>query len=382
MALVLAAVVAIALKSCAAPPCLPLPGTDTAKLVADILDEGSPEPVMRTSRKPGEPPPPGPTPKWMTYQFNGRSTRADLFVADKPPRAGIVLVPGAAPGGREHPRLRAFARSLARAGFAVLVPDVPGLAALEVSAADARIFGDGARYLASRPDLAPDGRIGLGAFSYSVGPAVLAALEPGGAQHIRFILGVGGYHDIRAELIYATTGWYRTGSEWRYLKPNPYAALVFVLSNLDQVSNLEDRRLLREMAERRTRDLSADLADLAAKLGPEGRVVYEFATNTDRDRAPDLLARLPQGIQGKLDALDLANKDLSRLRAQLILVHGQNDDIVPYTQSVALEKAAPRARAHILRGLDHVELTTRLLDGWTLYCAVEALLGERAPQAR
>lgn len=379
LALLAAAMLAMTAPSACgvAPPCVPMPGTDAARLVADILAESSAEPPMRASQKPGEAPPRGPAAEGVSYQVDGRATSADLFVEAKPARAGIVLVPGAAPGGREHPRLRAFARSLARAGFAVVVPDVPGLAALEVSAADARIFGDGARYLESRPDLAPGGRIGLGAFSYSVGPAVLAALDPEGAKRIRFILGVGGYHDIRSELIFTTTGWYRAGSEWRYLKPNPYATLVFVLSNLDQVPNLEDRRLLREMVDRRVRDPAANLADLAAKLGPEGRPVFDFATNTDRDRAPELLAKLPLGIHAKLDALDLANKDLSGLQAKLILVHGQNDDIIPYTQSEALDRAAPKAQAYILRGLDHVELSTRLLDGWTLYCAVDSLLRER-----
>lgn len=345
-------------------------------MVADILSEGGAEKPMRGASRPGEEPP-RPVPRWVEYEVDGRRTGADLFVGERPPRSGIVLVPGAAPGGREHPRLRAFARSLARAGFAVVVPDVPGLAALRVSPDDSRIFADGAKFLESRPDLAPGGRIGLGAFSYSVGPAVLAALEPGGARRIRFILGVGGYHDIRKELRFATTGWYRTASGWQFRKPNPYAVLVFVLGILDRVSDPGDRLVLQQMAERRTRDPDADLADLAARLGPEGRAVYEFATNGDRDRFGELYSRLPPGVLAKLEALDLATRDLSGLKARLILVHGQTDDIVPYTHSEALARAAPNARAYILRGLDHVELRARLLDGWTLYCAVDALLRQR-----
>ena len=49
----------------------------------------------------------------------------DLYLPASQARAAMVLVPGAAVLGRDEPRLQALARSLARAGFAVLVPELP-----------------------------------------------------------------------------------------------------------------------------------------------------------------------------------------------------------------------------------------------------------------
>ena len=43
-------------------------------------------------------------------------------------------------------------------------------------------------------------------------------------------------------------------------------------------------------------------------------------------------------------ALDLSRADLSRLGARLILLHGRDDAIIPFTQSLALAAAAPAAR--------------------------------------
>jgi len=353
---------------CALPPCLPLPGTDAAHVVADIVRALEAAPGAR---------PTDPAPRQIAYEAGGRRYQADLYLGALVPRAGLVLVPGAAPGGRLHPLLTAFAGSMARAGFAVLVPDVGTLARLEVSADDARLFADAATYLATRPDLAPGGRIGAATFSYSVGPAILAALQPEMRDRVRFILAVGGYHDIRDVLRFSTTGWYRDAGAWRHRKPNSYATLVFVLSVLDEIASADDRRLLREIADRRLKDPGADVADQAARLGSEGRSVFDLATNRERDRFPTLVAALPAAVRAELDRLDLAGRDLSELRARLILVHGENDDIVPFPHSQALARAAPQARAYILRGLDHVELRGRLLDGWTLYCAVSDLLGQR-----
>ena len=52
-------------------------------------------------------------------------------------RAALVLVPGAAVLGRDEPRLQALARSFARAGFVVLVPELPEVRRLALSKLDA-----------------------------------------------------------------------------------------------------------------------------------------------------------------------------------------------------------------------------------------------------
>ena len=125
----------------------------------------------------------------IAYTVDGRERRGDLYLPAQLPaklpvnlptniRAAIVAVPGAVPLGKDDPRLAAFATTLARAGFAVLAPDLAGFRELSVRPADTREIADAFSYLARRTDLAPEGRAGLFAFSYAVGPAVLATLEP------------------------------------------------------------------------------------------------------------------------------------------------------------------------------------------------------------
>jgi hypothetical protein len=42
----------------------------------------------------------------------------------------------------------------------------------------------------------------------AVGPVVLAALDEGIRERVRFILAAGGYHDINRALRVLTTGWF------------------------------------------------------------------------------------------------------------------------------------------------------------------------------
>lgn len=333
-------------------------------------------------------------PRRQTVAFNvdGRAHTGDLYLpADAEPAAGIVLVPGAVPEGKDDPRLVAFAMTLARARFAVLAPELPGFRDLRVRPTDAREVADAFAYLVSRPDLAPGGRAGIGAFSYAVGPAVLAALEPDIRERVRFIVAVGGYHDLFRAIRFFTTGYFEEDGKGGYVKPDDYGRLVFAYGAKAYLRAPRDHELIDAIAEHKRRDRAVDVADLVAGLSREAKAVYEVAVNTDPARFPALLAGLPSAMLADLDALSLHNKDLGRLKARLLLVHGRNDNLIPYPESLALARAAPNGKARVWlinRILGHVDLSLghvlswqfvseKLPDIWCMLRAVDALLGER-----
>lgn len=211
-----------------------------------------------------------PTPRRESSSFtvNGRNYQADLYRgATAAPRAGVLMVPGVAQRGKDDPRLVAFANTLARVGFAVLVPDFENVRNLKVQPGDVDEVADAFEYLVSRPDLAPQGRAGISAHSYAVGPALLAALKPELRDRVRFVQGVGGYYDIHSVITFFTTGYYRSEGEktWRYLKPDPYGKWIFVLSNAERLAEPSDQTTLTEMARRRLADYQAPIDDLVSK---------------------------------------------------------------------------------------------------------------------
>ena len=104
-------------------------------------------------------------------QFDGKvicldilGTGLKLYLSTQGTRAGIVLVPGVVPAGKDDRRLVALAQTLARLQFAVLVPDLRGLRRYQVRAQDVGEVADAFRYLASREDLVPEGRAGIAGF--------------------------------------------------------------------------------------------------------------------------------------------------------------------------------------------------------------------------
>ena len=385
--------------------CAPTRHYEAARVLQDFAAIQGPSRLKETT--------PAPLRQPVSYTVSGRVHRADLYLpgslqgcahastlappqetagrGKRCPRAALVAVPGAVPLGKDDPRLVAFATTLARAGFAVLAPDIAGYREMRIRPSDAQEIADAFTYLVGRPELAPGGRAGMFAFSYSVGPALLAALQDDIREQVRFVVGVGGYHDLPRAMRFFTTGWFEHEGTWQRITPDDTGKMVLVYSSLDYIRNESDREVLDRMVEQRRRDPHTDLAPLASELSAETHAVYALAVNTDPARFAELYARLPEAMRAHLDQLDLAQHDLGPLQARLMLVHGRNDNLIPFPESLALAGAVPEGRARVFliqRILGHVELKRTdlfswrfwredLPDLWRLWRVIDLLLAER-----
>jgi len=391
--------------------CAPTRLFDAVQVLLDLAALDNPSRLKQTTETPRRLP--------LTYIIEGRSHSADLYLpgtldtcipeegeqagagsvrGQHCPRAAIVVVPGAVPQGKDDPRLVAFATTLARVGFAVLTPDLTGFRQLRIRPSDSREIADAFAYLAGRPELAPEGRAGLFAFSYAVGPALLAALEEDIREQVRFVVGLGGYHDLVGAMRFFTTGWYEHEGRWHYTTPDDTGRMVLVYSSLDyleggrQDSPLSDRSIFDQMVALRLRSPQADLSQPATGLSDSGQTLYALAVNSDPERFPALFARLPETMRADIERLNLARHDLQLLKAQLILVHGKNDNLIPYPESLALAAAVPEGQARVFlihQVLGHVDLNIAALfswrfwseeipDLWRLWRVIDLLLAQRA----
>jgi hypothetical protein len=291
-----------------------------------------------------------------TYAQGERAYTADLYLPEDPPLAALVLVPGAVQAGKEDRRFVAFARALATARFAVLVPEVANLRQLRVAPSDVTAIADAIEHLASRTETPS---IGLVAISYMGGPAVMAASQARTRALLRFVVTIGGYYDIEAALTFFTTGNFREPGEarWRHAPPNPYGKWLFLRSNLERLEAPGDRRALNQIASAKLRDPATDITALTAGLTSEGHTVLDLVTNTDPQRSADLIARLPTAILEDMRRLDPARAGLDDFRAELFAIHGRDDPVIPYSESMALTAALGADRAHLalVERLAHVD---------------------------
>jgi pimeloyl-ACP methyl ester carboxylesterase len=359
----------VTLTGCAPPP---LGDTEAAIALEDIAAAEGPSRLKAQTSPPSR--------RSHDYVIDGRGYTGDVYLSPQGVRAGIVLVPGVFPAGKDDARLVALATTLARLQFAVLVPDLKGLRRYQLRAHDVREVADAFRYLLSRPELVPEGRAGIAGFSYGGGLGVMAALEPDVRDQVRFIASLGGYYELRGIVTYFTTGHHRetADADWQYSIPHPYLKWVFTLSNAELLERAEDREMLRRLArEAADDDNGIDIATV--EFAADARALYALLANDEPDRVPALIEQLSPRMRYELEGINPAAHDLSAMQAQVILMHGRGDTFIPYTESIALARALPpgQVQLFIIEGYAHTSVRPQREDIPQFLDMMQVLLDQR-----
>ncbi len=356
--------------------CVSAESWEATRLLQDIDAAGGPSELKERT-----PPPQRSTER---FSFAERSQVADVYDPRQPLGGVLVLVPGFTRAGKNDPRVVELARSLARARFLVMVPELRGSRELRVRPEDSHTIADALRHLRhTRPEAAAGG-VGVVAISYAVGLAVLAGLDVAADAPADFIVGLGGYHDTTAVITYATTGRFRLpGSrDWRQGQPLASAKWVFLAGNAAVLDSAPDRRRLQALGEACFDGCDPDVAALARELGPEGRALLALIVNEDPAQVPALIAALPEAVQQRIERLSPGHYDLAPLSGKLILVHGRLDPLIPYSESLALARAVPGSEVFLIDDFSHI--TPRGVT-WAgklqLIDAIQAVLARRAGAA-
>src|ERR671920_1042153 len=125
------------------------------------------------------------------------------------PWPALLFVNGTIREGRNYSPVQNLARGLARAGYLVVVPDLPGLTTDEITEQTVSSTVEVAQAVADHPD-ALDGWVGLIGVSTGAALALLTAEKAEVSERVSVVAGIAPYTDIRTVLNIATTGHYRS----------------------------------------------------------------------------------------------------------------------------------------------------------------------------
>jgi dienelactone hydrolase len=281
------------------------------------------------------------------------------------PWPAVFVVNGTVRQGRKLPEVRRLAEGFARAGYLVVVPDLPGLTEDEIIPETARETVDVAREVSERPNV-EDGEVALVGVSTGATLALLAAEDPALRGKVSLVAGVAPYSNIKTVLSVATTGHYRRsdGEMVRY-EATPFLSYVVARSLVATLPPGEDKRTLSAELECAGRESPDPLSGLRVRrtdgLEPGARSVVGLLANRNPERFAALYADLPDEVRNDLEELSpLAGT--GSIRVPVELATGPRDKYFPPSQSYALERIAPERRVTVTGALDHAKLDVSLGD--------------------
>ena len=284
--------------------------------------------------------------------------------AGKGPWSALFFVNGAVPEGRELPEVQRLAEGLARAGYMVVVPDLPGLKSRDITPETVSGTIEVAKAVSEQSDTR-DGQVGMVGVSTGAALALLAAKDPSLKGDVSVVAGVAPYSDIRTILNIATTGYYWDGETLVPYKADSYLSYVVARSGVAMLAPGKDRQKLESELNEVGRLDSDPLARLRKRsledLGPEARSVVELLANEDPERFDELYTALPDEIRTKLDRISpLAGE--GQIEAPVELVSGPHDKYFPISESYAVAGIAPNLHVTVTGALDHAEVSFSVED--------------------
>jgi pimeloyl-ACP methyl ester carboxylesterase len=265
-----------------------------------------------------------------------------------------LFVNGAHPERRREPVVERLSRGLARAGYVVFVPDVPGLGEGSITrrtlAATAAVTEAALRHRDVR-----GARVALIGASTGAGLALLTAAQPELARRVSVVAAVAPFADLERMICLATTRAYAENGGFTRYEVTDLHRRVVARSLVAAVADADERRRLLaalDRAEREERDAIAALPHEDEAVEPDTRSILAVLTNEEPERFGELYAALPPDVLALLSSLSPLGS-CAGVSAPVEVVVPPSDVYFPPGEALALAEALPNVRLTVTATLDH-----------------------------
>jgi pimeloyl-ACP methyl ester carboxylesterase len=264
-----------------------------------------------------------------------------------------VFINGAHPQRRREPVVTRLSRGLARAGFIVFVPDLPGLGEGTITNDTLDAACRVASAAAAHDDVR-NGRVALIGASTGAGLALLTAAHEHLADRVSVVAAVAPFADLERMICLATTRSYAEDGRFTPYAVTPLHRRVVARSLAATISDAEEReRLLTALAASEADEESDPIEQLPSDLrSPEGQAVLAVLANDDPERFAAAYGGLAAEVRDRLARLSPLAV-CPGVRAPVEIVVPPSDEYFPLGEARALAAALPNAHLTVTRTLEH-----------------------------
>lgn len=273
--------------------------------------------------------------------------------AGRGPWPAIMFVTGAHPLRRKEPIVQRVAEGLARTGYLVVLPDLPGLGVGELTTRTVESAAAITREATSMRDVR-GGRVALIGASTGASIALLLAARSELAGRISLVSSISPYADLRKMICLATTARYENGGSYReYAVTNLLRRAVARSMIVTLAAGGERERLLAEVGDiLEDDDPFARLPAQTTPLSSEAEAIMRVLENRDSTRFEEIFADLSPALRTVIERLSPLSV-AADVQAPVELAVPPNDPYFPLDEAETLARSMPNVRLTVTSALDH-----------------------------
>ena len=290
--------------------------------------------------------------------LQGEPTPVKIIIPKKQGEKVVILYPGASPTAEDHPKMVMLGRLLAQVGFTVYIPRIPPLKNLDISEINVQWFAHFYQWILEIEKVNPHQTIMVG-ISYGGGIMLKTLLNiKDRALLPKTLLTYGTYSDAESTLKFLLTGEISIKEKTYQITPHEWGLTVLFHNYLKNLETEWDTSGLQRAIQLDIQD-KREKCDRQVNTLPEFQknIFYSIITGNPTPEVKELAQAIIKNEQETLKRLS-PKYWAKNFQKKVFILHGSNDSMVPFTESIQLAEDLPNSELFISYLYKHSEFST------------------------
>jgi len=273
----------------------------------------------------------------------------------------MIIFPGASPDAEKHTGLLFLASIICKLGFKVIVPRIPPLKDLKLGYECYDWFAHAYKEIISREDV-NNNKVSSMALSFGGGLLLKASLDKRISDSPpKSIMTFGTYCDIQSTLKFLCNGKIDIDGDSYKINPHSWGLTVLFHNfldklNFEEIADYKDE--IREVVNLRIQDKLDEVDDKISNLpttpGDFIRNIFDSKINSEIENEITNAINKEKTFIQEMSPKYWGDK----INNKVFIMHGSNDSMVPFTESLELNRCIENSSLFISYMYEHKEIST------------------------
>ena len=291
--------------------------------------------------------------------LQGESPPVKIIVPQKPDGKVVILYPGASPYAEKHPKILKLGTLLAQIGYTVFIPRIPPLKNLDISEVNVSWFIHFYRWLldVKKVEAQQTAMVGI---SYGGGMMLKALIKIKEQLTMpKTIMTYGTYSDAESTIKFLLTGEIKMNGEIHHIPPHEWGLIVIFHNFLKNLDLEWDTARVQNVIQLHIQEKFDEQDHQMAGLPPDqNQIVQSIISGKASPAVKDLAWEIISNEQDTFKTLS-PKQWCNDINQKIFILHGANDSMVPYTESIQLAEYLTDYELLITHLYEHKEISTK-----------------------